>query len=159
MVDVERIGEIGRRFDQRAASFGVGRRRAAVHAERQRDQRVAEQAALHLGERKDAGDRAGALGDEIVRAVAKDTFDDVPPADAMKEGRVGTALNEFFPGSGIGSGERAHADAVGRAPDADDFAGRRFHHASPFRKTRSTLSQRKSARRLRKRGSVRWRFR
>ena len=102
MLDVERVGKRRGRFDQRAPASGVGRRRAAVDAERQRHQRMAEQAALHLGQRQDAGDRARTLGDQIVRAVAKDVLDDLPPADAVKERRFGTALDECFPGGGIG---------------------------------------------------------
>ncbi len=159
MLDVQRVRQRGGRFDQRASGFGIGRRRAAIHAEGQRDQRVAEQAAPDLGQRQDAGYCAGTLGDQVVCAMAKDVLDDVPPADAVKERRFGTALDEFFPRGGIGCDEGPHADAVGRASDADDFAGRRFHHVPPFRKTRSTLSQRKSARRLFRRGSVRSRFR
>ena len=43
----------------------------AVHAERQRCERVSEQPAFHLGEWQDANDFAAALGDEVVGTVTK----------------------------------------------------------------------------------------
>ena len=109
MVDAERLGEIRRGVDQRASGFGIGRRGAAVDGERQRDQRMAEQPALDLGQRQHADDVAVALGDEVVGAMAEDVFDDPAPADAVEEGRLGAAVDECIPRGGVGRHERPDA--------------------------------------------------
>ncbi len=66
MFDTERTRKSARRLDKPALDAGVVRRRSAVDAERQRDERVAEQAALDLGQRQDADDLAAALGEQVV---------------------------------------------------------------------------------------------
>ncbi len=72
----------------RAASV-VGRDDAAVDAERRRDQRVAEQQALDLGERQHADDLAVALGEQVMGAVAEGALQHVLPVGEVEEGAVG----------------------------------------------------------------------
>ena len=114
MFDAKRAREFARRLDQAALGRGVVRCRPAIHAERQRNEGVAEQAALDFGERQDADDPPAPLRDAVVAAMAKDLLDDLAPADAMKETRVRATVDEVFPALRVRGDERTHGDVVRR---------------------------------------------
>ena len=86
-----------RRAMQGGDCVRLGRRHAGERAERQRDERMAEEEALDFGERQHAGDAGGALREKIMRAMAEAAFDDLLPPAAVKERRVGTKLDEPIP--------------------------------------------------------------
>ena len=81
----------------RCARVGVVRRRAAIDAERQRNQRVAEKPASYLRERQNADDPAAALGEKVMRAMAKHILDDLAPPDAVEESRLRTSCRRTVP--------------------------------------------------------------
>ena len=77
-----------------ARGFGAVGRHAAVDGERQADQRVAEQQALHVRQRQHAFDAAVGFGVQEVRVVAEDLAQDLLPAGAVEEGGLGQAMTK-----------------------------------------------------------------
>ena len=71
VIDAKLARQVAGRLLERRVGRVVGGDDAAVDAERRRDQGVAEQQALDLGERQHATDLAVALGEQVVRAVAE----------------------------------------------------------------------------------------
>ena len=67
----------------------VGGDDAAIDAERGRDQRVAEQEALDLGQRQHAHDFAATLREQVVRAVAESAAQHVLPFGEVEERAFG----------------------------------------------------------------------
>ena len=81
------FGELRRRLHQRRRRLVVGAERPAGDRRRHRHQRPAEQQALHLEQRQDAGDLAAAPGEEVARAMVQVLLDGAAPARQV-EGRV-----------------------------------------------------------------------
>ena len=154
VLDAERSREVDRGVDERPLGVRVARGRSAVDAERQRHERVAEEAALHLRERENAGDLAAALGQPIVRPMAEVVLEDAAPADAVEERRLRAAPDECVPPLGVTRREVANDEGCGSAPEARHRFRRDPHHSPPFRKIRSTRSHRKSATSRRRRDSI-----
>src|SRR5438309_1385743 len=88
IIDAERSREIIRGRDQRSRRLGIVRSRAAVDGKWKRHERMSEQATANDGERHDTRPSSIALGNQIMTAMAKDFFDDLAPADPMKERRI-----------------------------------------------------------------------
>src|SRR5581483_1607928 len=61
-------------------------------------------------ERQHADDGPGALGEQVVRAMAEAALDYLAPTQAMEKGRLRSALNERFPARGVRPREAAHLD-------------------------------------------------
>ena len=116
MLDAERARELDRGVDQRPLGLRVARGGPAVDAERQRHERVTEQAALHLGKRENADDLAAALGQPIVRPVAEVVLEDAAPADAVEERRLRAAPHECVPAPGVTRREVANDEGRRSAP-------------------------------------------
>ena len=154
MLDVEGLRQLCRSLDQRPLADGVVGCGTAVNAEWERYQRMAEHPAPHFRQGQDARYRAVTLRDEIVRAMAENVGDDLPPSEAVKEGRFGTALHKGVPGGGIGVCGESHADCLGRAFRKRGNRGGRVHQPTPFRNTRSARSHRKSDSKRRNRESM-----
>ena len=98
--------------------------------------------------------RAIALGQEIVRPMAKHFLEDGAPADAMEERRIRTPLDEGIPAHAVRAHERTHAHRPRNAGRPDRQRRPHRRHATPSRNTRSARSQRKSASSRRKRGTI-----
>ena len=75
---------------------------------------MAEEPALHLRERQHADDRRVALGEKVVRAVAEDRLEDLFPAGAVEERRLGAAFDERVPAREVARPRPAHAQVAGR---------------------------------------------
>ena len=88
---------------ERRGSALTTRRHAAVDAERQAHQRIAEQRGAHVPERQHALDEAALLRVEKVGVVAEDAAHDALPAGAVEEGGLGAGHDEGVP-RGIGAG-------------------------------------------------------
>ena len=97
VLDAEAAREVAGGSFERRVRVLVGRDDAAVDAERRRDQRVAEQQALHLGERQHADGLAVALGEQVMRAVAKRAVQHVLPLGQVEERALGVAVDEGVP--------------------------------------------------------------
>lgn len=81
-----------------------------MNGERVRDQRRPEQRRFDMRERQHAGDRAGALGQQVMRAVAKGAVDHLPPRRQMKEGAAGAGADKIVPSPGVPGAERPYRD-------------------------------------------------
>src|SRR5206468_9489507 len=108
--------------------------------ERQRNERVAEELASDFGERKDPDDLAVPLHRTIVRAMAKDVFDDFSPSDPVKKCCLGTFINESIPARLVARSKSSH-DLLNSGPCTATACRCGIHQA---RNTRSTRSHRKS---------------
>ena len=120
---------------------------------------MTEQPTLYLRQRQNAHDFAAALGNAVVRSMAKNLFNDVSPPDTMEKGRVRAAIDESFPSCDVGDLAMAHHDTTIVDVTTYRFSRLDFHQAAPFKKILSTRSHRKSESRRRSLGSVRLRLR
>ncbi len=153
VLHAERLCKLGGRLDERIFDIGTVCRGSPVRAKRQRNQGVSEQAALDFRERQYAYDLAAAFGNAVVRPMAKHILDDLAPADAMEETRVGASVDKCFPPLRVCRVECTHRDLVHRRVLSSGWLGCKLHQPPP-RKSRSARSQRKSARSRRSRGSI-----
>jgi len=93
----------------RPGSVVVGKD-AAIGAERQRRQAVAEQAAVDFGQRQQADQRAVLLGEEEVGAMAEGGFDHPLPAGAVEEGGFGVGQDVGVPVGEVGGLQQSNPD-------------------------------------------------
>ncbi len=100
---------------QGGAGFAVAAGDAAIDAEGQGHEAVAEEAAADLAQGQDADDGPFPFRHQEVGAMAEGLFDDALPAKAMKERGVGFLLDEGVPGGGIRVAGGAYGEGHGRA--------------------------------------------
>src|SRR5262245_21383939 len=115
----ERLGELTRRRVEERDRRRVGRGDAAVHAKRQRRERVAKEETLDLGERQNADEAPRALREQVVGAVAEALRDDLLPARAMEEGRFRAVRDERVPAREIAVRCEADVDPGGELGGAE----------------------------------------
>lgn len=109
-----------------------------------------------MGERHDAGQHSGALGDEIVGAVPEGSLDHTLPSAKVKEGSARMGKDEIVPLPLVAGSERSYGDCGLRSVQ-DAMTG--YGPLSSVKKSRSIRVQLKFRNRRRNRGSVRSRFR
>lgn len=88
----------------------VGGDRTALDAKRIRNQGGSEQRRFNMGERQHPGQITGALGEQIMSAVAKGALDDPFPRRQVKERPRRTGMDKLVPPSGILGPERPYGD-------------------------------------------------
>ena len=162
MIDAQRTCQFDRSIDQRVLGVGIVRGGSTVDAERQRHQRMAEQAAPDLGQRQHAADRVAALGDQVMAAMPKDVLEDLAPADAMEErrrrGSASTNASQRAASPAVERAGRDRAIGVARAVPTVGFGGR-LHHARRIEEHPIDTIPAKIAKQARRRGAIRCRFR
>src|SRR5260221_11704047 len=102
------------------------RRNSAVDAKRQRNQRVPEQNAPHLGKRQDPLDPATGFSVEELGTMPERLFDDGLPSGAMEECGLGAAGYELVPPGKIDGLQLLHPHAVCRRCVHGSFYQRNF---------------------------------
>ena len=129
VVDFEPACKVTGRVGERRMGGGVGSDDATVHAERRRNERIAEQQALHLRQREDAADLALRVIPPAGngKRCPKDCFEDVLPFREVKKRTFGVCLDERVPGRAIRQGELTHPDAVNRRIGSRLGGGLPFH--------------------------------
>src|SRR5262245_43519169 len=109
----EPLGELARRSVEERDRRRVSRRDAAVHAKRQRHERVAEEETLDLREGQNADEAPRALREQVIGAVTEAVRDDFLPARAMEERRLQAARDERVPAREIAVRREADLDTGG----------------------------------------------
>src|SRR5262249_274174 len=101
MADAELLRQRHRCFVESGARLIARRGDGGVDAERQGDQRVPEQKALHFRERQDALDLSVGFCVEEGRAMRERALDYGLPARAVEEGGLRAGGNELVPPGGL----------------------------------------------------------
>ncbi len=109
MLGADLLSDALRFLLQRQGRFLVAGGHAAVDAEGQAHQRMAEEQALDLGQRQHADDLAGTLRVEEIAAMAELLFDQPEPGGAMEEACAGAGQDKGIPGLGNSSVMRRKA--------------------------------------------------
>ena len=114
---------------------------AAIGAERQGPQSVAEHPAFDFGQRQHTDDVTRPFGQEKMRAMAKSLLDDTLPARPVEEGGIRMRKHIGIPACPVGLDQCTHLDCGPIGNRGKRFGG---HVHCGVRKTRSTRSHSKS---------------
>ena len=106
-IDPQAFAEARRIFGQRQCRFVVIGGDAAIDAEGERHERVAEQARGHVNERQDADQPPAAPGAAVMSLVPEAPLDHAAPAGAMEKAGIGMGVDEAFPFRLVARLERA----------------------------------------------------